>query len=372
MSETTIRAAGHSIDFRKDLFREYVRTNRFAAFEGKGPTNCIAQKLSSDPIIRHPLVTRLKGAGVTGSDMLRGSGEAIGNYWWTTNPTFYRNAVEFNKEDQQKTNLALMQESRPLLLQWMMEEHRDRIIHAMSAVYDGTTYAGLDASVTYPTAATETVKDAWLVTNAARTIFGSYSAGGSAGGTDHSADLAQIDATNDLFTYTRLRAMRLLAEDADPHIRPYQTQEEGEVYVVFAGSVAFRDLKASLDTINQNADLRGMKITAGGNVIGRDGDLFFEGTIIRKVPEIGTQLSGTGKSLALAGAGGAVRVEAVFMCGQQALIHGLGQMPDIIVDRDYDFKFRPAVAVECKEDVKKTYFNDIQHGMVTGYFSGAK
>jgi hypothetical protein len=369
MAETTIRADGHTIDFRKDLFREYVRTNRFAAFEGKGPTNCIAQKLSSDPILRHPLITRLKGAGVTGSDMLRGSGEAIGNYWWTTNPTFYRNAVEFNKEDQQKTNLALMTESRPLLLQWMMEEHRDRIIHAMSAAYDGTTYAGLDASVTYPTAATETVKDAWLLANADRFIFGDTEYAPASG--DHSAGLDTIDAAASLFTYSRLRDMRLLAEDADPHIRPYQTQEEGEVYVVFAGSVAFRDLKASLDTINQNADLRGMKITAGGNVIGRDGDLFFEGTIVRKVPEIGTQLSGTGKSLATAGAS-SVRVEAVFMCGQQAIMHGLGQMPDIIVDRDYDFKFRPAVAVECKEDVKKAFFNDIQHGMVTGYFSGVK
>ena len=34
MTETTIRSDGHTIDFRKDLFREYVRTNRFAAFEG--------------------------------------------------------------------------------------------------------------------------------------------------------------------------------------------------------------------------------------------------------------------------------------------------------------------------------------------------
>jgi hypothetical protein len=370
MSETTIRSDGHTIDFRKDLFREYVRTNRFAAFEGKGPTNCISQKLSSDPIIRHPLVTRLTGAGVTGSTMLRGSGEAIGNYWWTTNPTFYRHAVEFNKEDSQKTNLDLMRESRPLLLQWMMEEHRDRIINAFGSVYNGTTYASLDVTTQSPVAATEGNKDTWLQNNWDRVIFGDTEYSPTATVGDHSAGLTTVDSTNSLFTYSRLRDMRRLAEDADPHIRPYQTQEEGEVYVVFAGSVAFRDFKASLDTINQNADIRGMKITSGGNVIGRDGDMFFEGTIVRKVPEIGTLLSGTGKSLALAGASATTRVEAVFMCGQQAMVHGLGQMPDVIVDRDYDFKFRPAVAVECKEDVKKTFFNDIQHGMVTGYFSG--
>ena len=41
-----------------------------------------------------------------------------------------------------------------------------------------------------------------------------------------------------------------------------------------------------------------------------------------------------------------------------------------IVDREYDFKFRPAVAVEMKEDVKKAFFNSNQHGMVSGFFSG--
>jgi hypothetical protein len=306
----------------------------------------------------------LKSAGVSGSDILRGNGESIGNYSWDTNPTYYRHAVEFNKEDLEKTNLALMSEARPLLLEWAMAATRDRQIQAMFAPYDGTTYANLDD-------ASEAVKDAWLVTNLARTQFGAYASGGSAGATDHSADLGQLDASADKFTYTSLRQMRRLAEDADPHIHPLKTDQESEVYVVFAGSVAFRDFRASLDTINQNADLRGMKITSGGNVLARDGDMFFEGCIIRKVPEIGTLLSGTGKPLATAGAS-SVRVEAVALCGRQALVHGMGQAPEIVVDRDFDFQFRPAVAVELKEDVKKAFFNDIQHGMVTGFFSGVK
>jgi len=370
MAEQTVNTSLQVIDFRKDFFREYVRTNRFGPFMGRGVGNCIVQKMGRGPTLRHPLVTRLTGNGVSGTTLLRGNGESIGNYSWDTNPTYYRNAVEFNKEDLEKTNLALMKEARPLLLEWAMAENRDRIINAMGSVYDGSTYASLDLT-DQSAAASEAVKDAWLVNNAGRTMFGAYAAGGSSGGTDHSADLAQIDATSDKFTYTLLRTMRGLAEDADPHIYPYQTQEAGEVFVVFAGSVAFRDFKASLDTINQNADLRGMKITSGGNVLARDGDLFFEGTIIRKVPEISTLLSDSGKSLNAAGAAG-VRVEPAFLCGRQAVVHGLGQMPDIIVDRDYDFKFRPAVAVECKEDVKKAFFNDIQHGMVTGYFSGVK
>jgi hypothetical protein len=364
MAEQSITTSLQTIQFRKDFFREYVRTNRFAPYTGRGVDNCIVQKMGRGPTLRHPLVTRLKSNGVSGSGMLRGNGESIGNYSWDTNPTYYRNAVEFNKEDLEKTNLALMTEARPLLLEWAMAETRDRQIQAMAAFYNGTTYANMED-------AAEANKDAWLVTNAERTMFGAYAAGGSSGGTDHSADLAQIDATADDLTYTLVSTMRGLAENADPHIHPFQTNEEGEVYVMFAGTVPFNNLKASLVTINQNADVRGMKITSGGNILARDGDLFYDGVIIRKVPEIETILSDTGKPLAAAGASG-VRVSAAFLCGRQALVQGMGQAPDIIVDRDYDFKFRPAVAVELKEDVKKTFFNDIQHGMVTGYFSGVK
>ncbi len=358
MANVSVTSSLQIIQFRKDFFREYVRTNRFSPYSGKGVNNAIVQKMGRGPTLRHPLVTRLTNDGVTGSATLRGNGTSIGNYSWDTNPTYYRNSVEFDREELEKTNLQLMTAARPLLMQWAMEQNRDRIINGMGAFYDGTTYADMaDAD--------ESVKDAWLVTNLSRTIFGANAGSG----TDHSSDLAQIDASADKMVRARVSDMRRKAEDADPHIRPYQTNEEGEVYVLFAGTVAVRDLKADLETINQNADVRGMKITSDGNILARDGDMFYDGVIIRKVPEIGTLLSGTGKPLATAGAS-SVRVEAAFLCGAQALVHGLGQSPRIIVDREFDYEFQPGVAVELKEDIKKAFFNDIQHGMITGYFSG--
>ena len=361
MAEFAATSKLHTIQFRKDFFREYVRNNRLSPYSGRGPQNVICRKMGDSPTLRHPLVTRLTNSGVSGSAMLRGSGVGIGNYSWDTNPTYYRNAIEFNKEDLQKTNLALMQEARPLLMQWAMEQTRNRQIQAMGAVYDGNTYTNLDTTAAFQTAA-----DAWLVNNTDRVIFGA-SAGS---GTDHSADLAQIDSSNDIFNYSRADDMRRLAEDADPHIHPYSTNEEGEVYITFCGSYCFKSLKDSLLTVNTSADVRGMKITGNGNIIARDGDLFYNGIIFRKVPEITQLFSVAGKPLYNTGASGTTNVEPVFMCGTQALVHGFGQPPDIIVDRDYDFKFRPGVAVELKEDVKKAFFNNIQHGMVTGYFYG--
>ena len=180
-----------------------------------------------------------------------------------------------------------------------------------------------------------------------------------------------MDTTDDTFTYARADDMRGLAEDADPHIHPYMTNEEGEVYVVFCGSGAFKSLKNSLITINTSADVRGMQITSGSNILARDGDMYYNGMIFRKVPEITQLFSVSGKALYNTGTSGTNNVEPVFMCGTQALMHGMGQAPDIIVDRDYDFKFRPAVAVELKEDIKKTFFNGVQHGMVSGFFAVA-
>jgi hypothetical protein len=358
MANQAITSNLQLIKFRNDFFREYVRTNRLAAFTGTGVNNAIVMKEGKEPTIRHPLVTRLKGSGVSGSDTLRGNGESIGNYSWDTNPTYYRHSVEFDREQLDKTNLALMATARPLLMEWAMMATRDRQIQAMGGIYNGTTYSNyVDAA--------EAAKDTWQDNNSDRVIYGAnITLTG-----DDSAELGGVDSTNDTFTSVRVSDMRRKAEDADPHIRPYQTDEEGEVYVILAGSIAFRDLKANLQTINSNADVRGMKITSGGNVIARDGDLFFDGCIIRKVPEITGHFSATGKPLATAG-NGSGKVEPVFLCGAQALVHGLGQKPRIIVDRDYDYDFQPGVAVELKEDVKKAFFNNVQQGMVTGYFSG--
>jgi hypothetical protein len=91
--------------------------------------------------------------------------------------------------------------------------------------------------------------------------------------------------------------------------------------------------------------------------------------IFRKVPEITQFYSVSGKPLYNRGDSGTTNVEPVFLCGTQALVHGMGQAPDIIVDRTYDYNFRPGVAVELKEDVKKAFFNSYQHGMVSGFYA---
>jgi hypothetical protein len=78
--------------FLSDFFKEYIRNNRFSRYTGAGVNNVINIKEGRKKI-EVPLVTRLKGNGVTGSSTLRGNGEAIGNYGHELAPTYYRQAV---------------------------------------------------------------------------------------------------------------------------------------------------------------------------------------------------------------------------------------------------------------------------------------
>jgi len=143
------------------------------------------------------------------------------------------------------------------------------------------------------------------------------------------------------------------------------------LFVMYMGSSAFRDLRSDLSTEQQHAMPRGRD-----NPIWKGGDLFYDNVIIREVPEIDSFIDNewgadsTADDLTAAGASSG-RVAMSFLCGQQAVSYGLGQRPRIVVDRLYDFEFQPGVAVELKHDIDKSYFNNVQHGVVTVFTNTA-
>lgn len=333
--------------FLSDFFREYVRNSRFSRYTGTSPNNVITIK-EGRKHIEVPLVTRLTGGGVTGSNTLRGNGEAIGNYGLTLRPTYKRHAVEFDREELEKPAIDLMKAARPLLMEWAKEKVRDEIIEAMGAIYDGTTYAAYGN-------ATESAKDDWLENNVDRVLFGT-ALSNTESDFDHSDSIAKVTDAMTL-SASVVSLMKRMAKRADPHIRPIKTSEDEEWYVLFANSYAFRDLKveATMNTANREAWTRGKS-----NPLFRDGDLIWDGVIIREIPEIPIY-EGVGADSADVG--------PVYLCGAQALCFGLGQRPRIIVDKEEDYQFQPGVAVELKQDIRKSFFNDVQHGMVTAYLS---
>jgi hypothetical protein len=67
--------------------------------------------------------------------------------------------------------------------------------------------------------------------------------------TDLSADLAQLDTTNDKFNNVALDGMRLKAIKASPKIRPVTRQGQRQALLGgLAGPDAFKNLRDSIDT----------------------------------------------------------------------------------------------------------------------------
>lgn len=370
MANTTVSSDLVVTRFLSDFFREFIRTNRFSPYTGTSNNNPIVIK-EGRKRIEVPLVTRLKGDGVSGSSTLRGNGEGIGNYGLLLTPTYYRHAVEFDREELEKPAIDLMRAARPLLLDWAKEKVRDDVIESMGAIYNGTTYANYGDSAA-------AANDTWLTNNSDRVLYGNATSNQSAG--DHTSSLANCDATNDTLDDGIVSLAKRLAQLADPHIRPIRAMDDEEFFIMFCDPYAFRDFAAvsAVQNANRDARVRGMN-----NPLFRGGDLMWDGVILREVPEIASFIDGTTGSngawggnatadgLNTAGAASA-RVGTCFLCGQQAVSFGLGQRPRIVVDRLYDYEFQPGVAVELKHDIDKSYFNNVQHGVVTVFVAAAK
>lgn len=348
MANTTTSANLVVTNFLREFFNEYVRNSRFSRYTGTSSNNVIVIK-EGKQIINVPLVTRLTGNGVTGSQTLDGNEEAMDNYGWDLTPTYHRNAVRMTMEEKDKPAIDLMRAAREVLMQWAMEKQRDDIIDAMGAFYDGTTYANYaDAS--------EAVKDTFVTNNSDRLLFGNAKSNLSAG--DHSASLGNIDNTNDKLDAGIVSLAKRIAKTADPHIRPIRTTEDEEWYVMFCNSLSFRDAKedTTIAQANREAWTRGKS-----NPIFRDGDIIYDGVILREVPEIAA-ITGVGA--------GSIDVAPNYLCGAQAIGFGLGQRPTMVIDDKKDYGFAPGVAAVMKHDIDKMFFNNKQHGMVTVYTAG--
>lgn len=346
MAFTTVAAANVEELWDSNYFEAYVRANRFKRFMGT-TSNSIIQinedltKKAGDGITLS-LISELNGAGVTGNGLLEGNEEALGNFGHKIEVATVRHAVAVTDNDNQFTGIPLREAAREQLKNWSMKLLRTRIIDAL-----GSISTGVGTSATYA-AATAPQRNAWLVANADRILFGDGSVGGYV---TLATDIAAVTAAMTLKKEVVSRA-KARVEAATPKIRPVITGEDSENYVMFVPSGAFRDLKVDLATSLQNAQERG-----DGNPLWRDGDLMWDGVVIRKIQEIAT-LGGVG-------AVGA-RIEPYYLCGAQALGTAWAQRTKSTTDvRDYGFV--KGVGIHEMYGVEKLVYNGKDHGVFTGF-----
>lgn len=356
MAETAITDNLRVKRWETNFFKEYIRDGRFKPYMGTDEFSAF-QVLESlvgktGKQLSITLINRLTGAGRTGLQTLKGFEEQMDQRTFVLTVDRVRHAVLHDELEEEFSAINIVEAKNAVLKNWFMEKMRDDIISALGSI-NGVAYAS----------ASEAQKDAWLVDNSDRVLFGA-SVGNNASN-DHSAALANIDNTADKFTGATLKLLKRRAKNANPKVRPIKVSGDEEWYVVFAGTEAFRDFSedSSVQQANRDARARGED-----NPLFTGGDLIWDGCIVREVPEI--------ENITGVGAGG-IDVAPVYLCGAQAIGIGWKRRIRMIEDVD-DYGAKKGAGAEEVRDIKKLLFGKgssdrddlVDHGVATGYFAG--
>lgn len=372
MAVTTIQSNNKLIQFTRDINREFVRENMFSPYMGEGLDAIIRRRhelKSGGEQMNIPLVTKLLGEGLS-TGTLAGAEERIDNYGMRVWLDWLRHAVVTTKAEEQKDSADIFGEAKPLLSDFVKEKQRDELIQGFMALPSESAPVNLGTSAGQRINgilfgdATATQRNLWAADNADRLLFGNAISNFTTAATIATFTSAlSVVGTAQKFTATTLLMMKRRAELASPKIRPYKTRDGYEYYVAFAGANAFRDaqLDTTINTANRDARARegnGMD----RNPIFQDGDLLYNGVIIRKVPEISSAVtSATGGWSTLVSGGVSGRIEPVFLTGQQAAVIAFGQMAKPTFRKEDDYQFINGTGIEMAYGVAKMFKRHVMY-----------
>jgi len=383
MAISDVQQNNKLIKFTQQINKEWVRENMFSPYMGEDLNAIIRKKMelkSGGEVMNIPLVTRLQGLGVSTGPLV-GNEEKIDDYGMRIWIEWIRNAVATTKAEQQKDSADIFGEAKPLLSDWLSEVTRDEIIAALMALpSESQPAAGTRVNGIQYDLALAADRNAWTVANSDRILYGASTANGVSG--VHATALGLVDATSDKFTAANLSLLKRVAMGANPRIRPYKTRSGYEYFVCFAGLNPFRDLKMDPTMVSANTNARareGREINgAPDNPLFQDGDLLWDGVVVRLVPEISLFVTNVWTNLLAAG-GGTSRVEPVFLCGQQAVCIAYGQMAKPTFRKEDDYGFVTGTGIEAAYGVGKMFkrhpkssaagTNLKQWGVCTGFFN---
>jgi hypothetical protein len=379
MAVTTTQTNNKLIVFRKDITREYIRENLFSPYMGTDITAII--RLVNDlknggEQINVPLVARLKNQPVA-SGTLVGNEETIDNYGCRFWIDWARNAIKISNADEQKSSVDLFAEAKPLLSDWGKELQRDEICDAFFSLPSEAQPAGLGTAAGQRVngilfdAATAAQRNTWLTDNTDRVLFGTDNTSNLSAG-NFAASLANI-ATTELITAALVVRMKRSAKKANPRIRPFKLKNGREYFVLFVGQEHFRDLSNDATIISANTNARAREgDSINNNPLFQDGDLLYNGVIIREIPELSIRLPAF---YATAG-GSAGQVMPAFMCGQSALAVCWGKMPMPTFLKEDDYQFFRGAGIKMAYGVGKVAKKNVagnlkEWGIFTGFFAAA-
>lgn len=361
MALTTTQTNNKLIVFRKQVFHEYVRENLFSPYMGTDITSIIRVIPDLDKggknggeQINIPLMARLNNQAIS-TGQLVGNEEALDNYGMRMWIDWARNAIKINNADEQKSSIDLWAESKPMLVDWGKELQRDEIVDGFYAIPSQAIPTGLGSAngqrvngVLFDSA-TPAQRNTWITDNADRVLIGTSNSANLVAG-NFASSMANITSAMTL-SGALVNRMKRSAKKVNPRIRPFKLKENGtEWFVLFVGQEPFRDAQndSSILTANQQSRAR----ENGGmlkNPIFVDGDLLYNGVIIREIPELSIRLPVFYQT---AGAGG-IQVAPVHLCGQGAQAWCWGKMPTPTFLKEDDYQFNRGAGIKMAYGIGK-------------------
>jgi hypothetical protein len=383
MAATVTQVNNKLIVFRKEIFREYVRENLFSPYMGTDINSIIRVIPDLDKggknggeQINVPLMARLQATAIA-SGPLVGNEEALDNYGMRIWIDWARNAVVINNAEEQKSSIDLFSEAKPMLVDWGKELQRDEICDAFYALPSQSSPAGLGSNngqrvngVLFD-AATAAQRNTWITDQADRIQIGSSNASNLVAG-NFASSMTNITSGMTL-SGALIMTMKRRAKKANPRIRPFKLKDNGtEWFVLFVGQEQFRDAANDTDikTANQNSRAREQQGYLK-NPIFVDGDLLYNGVIIREIPELSLRLPVFYQT---AGASGTTQVAPAFLCGQQSQAWCWGKMPTPTFRKEDDYQYLRGAGVKMAYGIGKLAKltpagNFKEWGTFTGFFS---
>lgn len=331
MAETTVASGLKEAVWDNDFFMEYVRASRFKPFMGTAHNKLIVMnedltKKAGDRVY-FSAMRKLSAPGVTGSQTLVGNEEALDNRSMSVLVDWIRHGVTFTEREQQFTGIQLRDAGRAALKDWSMEKMRDGIIAAFASI-DGVAY----------TSASAAQKNTWETNNADRVLMGALKSNRT--GT-HATSLGNIDNTDDKLTPAVISLAKRMAMATSPKIKPIRVDGDKEFYVMFANSLAFRDLQnnSTMQQANRDARARGVD----SNPIFQGGELIWDGVVVIEVPEI-AYISST------------IQVGPNYLCGQAAIGVAWASRFKTTEKKEDDYAFKPGIGIQECRGIEKLRF----------------
>lgn len=379
MAVTAVQTNNKLLKYRTEVFHEYIRENLFSPYMGSD-MNAIFRVISDlnkggkmgGEQINIPLIARLNAQGV-GVGTLVGNEESLDNYGQRMWVDWSRNAIQIPNSEQNKSSIDLWGEMKPRLSDWGKEKQRDEICDALYALPSTNSPAGLGSATGQRVngvvfdMATAAQRNTWITDNADRILIGSSNSANLSAG-NFAASMGNITSAMTL-SGALVNRMKRSAKKCNPRIRPFKIKENGtEWFVLFVGQEQFRDAQNDTDikTANQNSRAREDRGYLK-NPIFVDGDLLYNGVIIREIPELSTRLPVFYQTAGNTG----IQVAPCFLCGQSAVAWCWGKMPTPTFRKEDDYGFIRGVGIEmCYGVGKIAKMNATNNFKEWGVFTG--